>query len=68
MLKKVEDSFSTDYIGVTVPYPIWSSYSMLVEYSIYLNVHHVDIRVLKDGLYHPTVAGFDFHHKIVAKD
>ena len=34
----------------------------------HVHVHHLDVDGLKDGPYHPNVAGYDFCHQVLAKD
>ena len=52
-----------------MPDPVLSNYPILIEQSIdFLNVHNVDVGGLKDGPYHPHVAGFNYCHQILAKD
>ena len=55
--------------GGPIPDPVLSNYPTLVEKSMkHVNVHHVDIDVLKDGPYHPNMIGFDIYHQVMAKD
>ena len=48
---------------------VLSNYPKLAEQSTdHVNVHHLDVDSLKDGPYHPNVAGYDFYHQVLAKN
>ena len=51
-----------------MPNLLFYNYPALTEHSMeYVNVHHMDVDGLDDGLYHPHVAGFDYCHQVMAK-
>ena len=49
--------------------PVFSNYLTFVEQSMkYVTMNYVDVDILKNVPYHPNVAGFDYCHKVMAKD
>ena len=52
-----------------MPDPVLSDYPTLAEQSTgCVNMHHSDLDCLNDFPYHPTMTGYNFCHKIMAKD
>ena len=52
-----------------MPDPVSSNYPVLLEHSMeHMDVLHVDVDDLEDGLYHPNVVDFHYCHQGIAKD